>query len=514
VANVVTFFDHTPGKPSRLSWSPKLDSIAVIGDTGCRFPERNQGGSADEKTGCNPPGWLFPKASRAIADPRQRPDLVLHVGDYRYRGNAGADQDKSKIYPDSWENWEADFFAPANDLLNAAPWVMTRGNHDNCFGKENKGPGWLFLLSPCPTTDDPELCRKKSEPVQERVYALDLTGSLRLVVLDAANAVNQRAKWEQKFDGEAFKKAIGEAEGRHVWLVSHYQVINIEEDERAPHALREKILAMLTGSKSKVEAVFSGDIHQLQVLGMVNPDDPSVLSKPVQFVVGNGGAARAEGFGPSMKPPNWFKPSSENEDKRGLKNEWYYEMRCENVGDPFYFQRVFASDIARGYGSCRYGFVALRREGNAWNFVPVFVSNEGEATQSEDFGCRLVEDGDESCYAVPSESEGQLIHRSEAMLYNFPASSIIGNYAYSVQGIKDSDKLVRVELGSVSDLLVRIGEGGDKQFYAVVENGSWGMEIDLRALYLDDQGYIVLDRKISDPPADKAAIEILAPVQP
>jgi hypothetical protein len=340
--------------------------------------------------------------------------------------------------------------------------------------------------------------------------------------MDTANAVAIRKEWEnsafKRWEANAFDKylahlsaLIGPDDGRAVWLVTHYPVINIEEDERKSHVLREEILPVLTAAGSKVEAVLSGDIHQLQVLGIVNPDDPSVLSKPVQFVVGNGGAARAEGFGPSMKPPNWFKPSSENEEKRGLKNDWYYDTRCDNLDDPFYFKRVFASGIARGYGSCRYGFSVLRREGNAWNFAPVFVSDK-EVRKSENFKCRLVEDDDDSCYSKPSKSEGEIIYRSEAMLYNLPASSIVGNYTYSVQVIKD--KLVKDELGYVSDVVVRIGESGEKQFYAVVQNGSWRMEVDLRALYMDDKGYIVLDRKISDLPADKAAIEILAPVQP
>jgi Calcineurin-like phosphoesterase len=495
----VTFLDD-----SSLSWSTQVNSVALLGDTGCRSPEKDQ----DCKS-----AWLFEDIAQAIA--ARKPSLLIHVGDYRYKGN-GTDR------PDTWQNWDHDFFTPAQALLAKVPLVMARGNHDNCYKKENKGAGWLLLLSPYRWQTG---CRDNKQK-RETPYALDVGLDLRLVVMDTANAVAIRKEWEdsafRRWEANAFDKYLDHLstlirpdDGRAVWLVTHYPVINIEEDERKSHVLREKILPILTAAGSKVEAVLSGDIHQLQVLGMVKTNDASVLAKPVQFVVGNGGAAPAEGFGPPMKPPGWFKRSEENVEKLGLENEWYDDTRCRtDEEDEYYFKRLFETGVARGHGSCRHGFATLLREGNTWQFMPVFVSNEGEDTKSDNFGCRLVEGDHDSCYFISNPSKEQIVHRSEAMLYNVPASSIIGNYAYSVQAIKGSDKLLRVELGTISDVMVRIGAGGDKQFYAVVENGSWRMEVDLGALYLDDQGYIVLDKKISNLPADAAAIEILAPPSP
>ena len=114
--------------------------ILVLGDTGCRIK-----GSALQA--CNDPAaWPFPMLAAAAA--RLKPDLVVHVGDYLYReepcptGNAGCAGSPSG---DNWPSWQADFFAPAAPLLGAAPWVILRGNHEDC---QRAGLGFLRLLGP------------------------------------------------------------------------------------------------------------------------------------------------------------------------------------------------------------------------------------------------------------------------------------------------------------------------------------------------------------------------------
>ena len=89
---------------------------------------------------------LFPSVAAAAA--KLKPDLVMHVGDYLYReepcppGNAGCAGSPSG---DNWPSWNADFFAPAAPLLAAAPWVILRGNHEDC---QRAGLGFLRLLGP------------------------------------------------------------------------------------------------------------------------------------------------------------------------------------------------------------------------------------------------------------------------------------------------------------------------------------------------------------------------------
>src|SRR4029077_7394097 len=103
-----------------------LNRVVVIGDTGCN---NDKGTSQDCR---DLQAWPFSRvavAAAGLVDGSPGPDLVIHVGDYRYRTNTSGN------ISDTWENWYKDFFKPAEPLLLAAPWVMIRGNHENCFGK-------------------------------------------------------------------------------------------------------------------------------------------------------------------------------------------------------------------------------------------------------------------------------------------------------------------------------------------------------------------------------------------
>src|SRR6516165_7037626 len=114
-------------KPLPLA-RPNPQRIVIFGDSGCRLFNRATAQA------CNDPNsWPFPKIARAAAF--SRPDLVIHVGDYEYRettcpvGNMGC---AGSPWGYGWDAWNADFFQPAAPLLAAAPWVMLRGNHENC----------------------------------------------------------------------------------------------------------------------------------------------------------------------------------------------------------------------------------------------------------------------------------------------------------------------------------------------------------------------------------------------
>jgi hypothetical protein len=136
--------------------------IVVIGDTGCRLQTDNGWQS------CNDPNpestdTPYPFAAVAAAAAAQNPDLVLHVGDYAYRDNecpAGLGYNcGGSPWGFGWDTWEADLFVPGAPLLAAAPWIMTRGNHEQC---NRAGQGWYRFLDTQPfdtadvhTCDDP-----------------------------------------------------------------------------------------------------------------------------------------------------------------------------------------------------------------------------------------------------------------------------------------------------------------------------------------------------------------------
>ena len=153
-----------PPVPARVS------RVAVFGDTGCK--PKDQNGCKKDKD------WPFPEMADAGAD--SSPDLLVHMGDYNYRGTPGkikikrgkGKAGKVRVYDagdntpsiscrlsgpyygqnsvgsetaDSWKAWKDDFFKPAQNLLPAAPWVFARGNHELC---SRAGPGWFYFLDP------------------------------------------------------------------------------------------------------------------------------------------------------------------------------------------------------------------------------------------------------------------------------------------------------------------------------------------------------------------------------
>jgi len=155
----------------------KIDRIVILGDTGCRL-------KGFDAQACNDPrAWPFAMVARLAA--AEKPDLVIHVGDYYYRespcplfsaGCAGSP------YGDIWASWSAEFFEPARPLLEAAPWVFARGNHESC---DRGWRGWFRLLEAGPPADSG--CPSESKP-----FAVPI-GGVTLHVLDSADAEDRDA---------------------------------------------------------------------------------------------------------------------------------------------------------------------------------------------------------------------------------------------------------------------------------------------------------------------------------
>ncbi len=250
--------------------------VAVVGDTGCK-PKNQQGCGLDD------PAWPFPALARAAA--RRQPDLVLHVGDYNYRGTPsgfeqtvdgqqvqqwyydagdGAEPSERCEMPgpyysqnstgnpdaDSWQAWWLDFFQPAAELLAAAPWVLARGNHELC---SHAGPGWFYFLDSssqlaegggtqlaCPSQDGPQdggggpaLPHLAFAP--PRVLALQ---GLTLAVLDSANACDELPNFTDLYASQlaavASRIAALRNGGSPAWLMGHRPVWGVEGDADGP----------------------------------------------------------------------------------------------------------------------------------------------------------------------------------------------------------------------------------------------------------------------------------------
>lgn len=313
--------------------------VVVIGDSGCK-PE-----DQDDCTSTDPTEWPLPTFAAAAAG--QAPNLVLHVGDYNYRGtpshfegtvggqpvtgqwdyDAGDGSEPSErcglaapYYsqnaagssdPDEWQDWWLDFFQPAAPLLAAAPWVAARGNHELC---SHAGPGWLYFLGPtseavggpgaqtaCPSQDGTGTVLDKL--VFEPPYTVRL-GDLAVSVLDTANACDDLPNFVERYAGQLAAIAAAPPAPTH-WLMMHRPIWGVDGTASdagydcagnpaigptPPYAVINRTLSCAAdagdgpGPLAGVDLALGGHMHRFEWLHW----GPGVERPPV-LIVGNGG---------------------------------------------------------------------------------------------------------------------------------------------------------------------------------------------------------------------------------
>lgn len=173
---------------------PSVDSpsrILLLGDTGCReAPAGTQDCTSD---------WYFKEIATASA--ALAPDLVIHVGDYTYRDNCGRNLEGCTNEPDpdkralrSWTVWEDDFFAPAAPLLAQAPWIIVRGNHEDCDQGVDRGwVGWSAFFSTAGPVGTLEDCERDLYKVDEMIsFQGGRYPALQIYMLNASRATTTR----------------------------------------------------------------------------------------------------------------------------------------------------------------------------------------------------------------------------------------------------------------------------------------------------------------------------------
>ena len=186
--------------------------IAVVGDTGCRMKAGKALDDGFQNCG-DPDDWEFAKVAKRVAE--WQPDLIIQLGDYIYREQAcpqgcGNCQGSPFNSPGMrMDTWEADFFEPATPMLEAAPLVLVRGDHEKC---ERAGRGFVRFLDPF----DMRSCTDFNAP-----YALNFDG-LQLVVMDTVQAEDTSLSPDAVIEryAEDFERAEALARG-DTWLISH-----------------------------------------------------------------------------------------------------------------------------------------------------------------------------------------------------------------------------------------------------------------------------------------------------
>jgi hypothetical protein len=291
---------------------PRPMRLVILGDSGCRMKDRIV-------QDCNDPvaGWPFAKVAHLAA--AQKPDLVIHVGDYYYRETPCPADDKrcaGSPYGDRWPSWKTELFDPAQALLGAAPWVFARGNHEDC---QRGAKGWFRLLDAdasvrmCPAGSDSFLV-----PI----------GGASLGVVDTADPDDTKLTAAQA-DAFAANLAPLAAAKDPVWIVTHRPVWEVYRrgdtlfDTGAN--VNERAAVKDHGLKG-VELVVAGHLHTFYSLD-------AAPGRPAELVVGTGGDM--------------------------LDSDKAANVATTDIS-------LAGGPPARAFGMDRFGYFVLDRKGKAW----------------------------------------------------------------------------------------------------------------------------------------------------
>jgi Calcineurin-like phosphoesterase len=262
---------------------PAPERILVLGDTGCRI-------KGPVVQACNDPAqWPFPQVAAQAA--KLKPDLVIHVGDYLYRESAcpaGDARCAGSPSGDNWTTWAADFFTPGKPLLEAAPWVIARGNHEEC---SRAGTGFLRLLGPL-AVEEGAACVEHVAP-----YAVSL-GAHDLIVTDNASAVDccdglmgllckpactAPAKLVDVYRDDF--ASLPRLTSRPAWIVGHHPVWGVVESDSGLVACCNVSLMDAEesiGMPANIDLMLAGHIHTFEAINYAG-------GLPPQLIVGEGG---------------------------------------------------------------------------------------------------------------------------------------------------------------------------------------------------------------------------------
>lgn len=284
--------------------------ILIIGDTGCRLQQ-----NSSYYQGCNDAKkWGFPMLAKTAA--RFQPDLVIHVGDYHYRENAcPPDQALCQNSPwgYGWDTWQADFFAPAAPLLQVAPWVMVRGNHESC---SRAGQGWWRFLDPRPflqerSCDDPtfdmagDFSAPYAVPLQPAssnfipIRGTPQTLNAQLIIFDSSKIANKvLAKTDPAYAIYTRQLAAVDQLAQNAdfsLFLNHHPILGFASvrgkqgtlEFRPGHVALQALMQNSHPERlfpAKVQATIAGHVHLFEAISFAS-------DHPTQFVSGNGGSS-------------------------------------------------------------------------------------------------------------------------------------------------------------------------------------------------------------------------------
>jgi hypothetical protein len=263
--------------------------IVIIGDTGCRIKT-----SDNVFQNCDDPTlWPFERIANAAA--ATAPDLVIHVGDYHYRENACPAGDPGcagSPWGYGWDAWRADLFHPGRRLLEVAPWILLRGNHESC---NRAGQGWWRFLDPRPVAPLQDCNAAVNDSIGDysEPYAVPLGADpgTQFIVFDSSLAGvtplkpddpmyrNYHAQFERVF--------AQTARAERTFFMAHHPVLGFASNPSNPQSpfpgnggLQSVLQASYASAlfPANVEVLVSGHNHLLEIVNFASMHPPQIIS--------------------------------------------------------------------------------------------------------------------------------------------------------------------------------------------------------------------------------------------
>ena len=286
---------HLAGHALPARMPAEVRRLAMLGDTGCRI-------SSSQVQDCASSGtWPLATISARIAE--ERPDIVLHVGDYFYREAACPSANVSWCggspapipgapFTDTDYGWIADALLPMSPLFATAPIIFTRGNHEECSRGGNGyylffDHGWQNASRCAPTNGVAPQATNRPYPID-----LPLPGgtALRLVMVDSANGVDGAAG-ATALPGKRtyYERARALAAARpQSWLVTHRPLFSLLSSTYFATDSPSTSQWMSVGEEvasygllGRYDLIIGSHVHLAQSV--------QIPGQPGQLVLGNGG---------------------------------------------------------------------------------------------------------------------------------------------------------------------------------------------------------------------------------
>lgn len=257
---------------------PNPTRVIALGDTGCRIKGAQIQACNNDKL------WPFRQIAASAA--AEKPELVIHVGDYLYRESqcpgGSAELCGGSPAGDNWDAWNADFFTPGAQLLAAAPLAFSRGNHEDC-GRSWRG--WFYYLDPRPWDGE---CEEYSAP-----YLVKL-GKFQVAMLDSSATKENDVNDEQV---AKFASELASLHPENAWLATHFPFWGFNPDARggSPKPLAAALEeAWEKAAPTGFTMILSGHVHLFEYVSVDH-------GRPPQIVAGDGGTQMAVPIEASMK---------------------------------------------------------------------------------------------------------------------------------------------------------------------------------------------------------------------